>query len=106
MRITTKIALALIAGLAISAQSQEVGSVSSSFRVFGPNDKIVVTAYDDPRVDGVTCYVSAAKTGGIGGAIGWSEDTSDASIACRGVGPITLKGTLPDQEEVLKFVFE
>jgi CreA protein len=65
-----------------------------------PIHKIVVEAYDDPKVAGVTCYVSRAKTGGIKGALGVAEDKSEASIACRQVGPVSVKQPLPQQEEV------
>ena len=79
-----------------------VGSVDTAFKLIGPDHKIVVDAYDDPKVQGVTCYVSRAKTGGIKGAVGLATDTSDASIACRQVGPIAFAGgkPLPQQEEV------
>lgn len=80
--------------------AQTVGEVSTAFKLIGPNHKVVVEAYDDPKVGGVTCYVSRAKTGGIGGALGLSEDKAEASIACRQVGPISFKGTLPRQEQV------
>ena len=63
-------------------------------------DKIVVEAYDDPLVNGVTCYVSRSKTGGISGALGIAEEKSEASIACRQVGPISFNGKLPKQEDV------
>ena len=64
------------------------GSVSTQFRWLGPNDKIVVDGFDDPKVQGVACHISRAQTGGVKGALGVAEDTSDASIACRQVGPI------------------
>lgn len=80
--------------------AQVIGEVSTAFKLIGPNHKVVVEAYDDPKVGGVTCYVSRAKTGGLGGALGLSEDKAEASIACRQVGPITFKGTLPRQEQV------
>jgi len=70
------------------------------FKFIGPNHKIVVDAYDDPKVGGVACYLSRAKTGGIKGAIGIAEDKSDASVACRQVGEIRFNGKLPQQEEV------
>ena len=62
----------------------------------------VVDAYDDPKVAGVTCYVSRAKTGGIKGGLGLAEDRAEASIACRQVGPIRFKGELMDGDEVFK----
>jgi CreA protein len=93
---------AALGGLALgAAQAQAVGEVSTAFKFIGPNHKVVVEAYDDPRVAGVTCYVSRAKTGGISGAVGLAEDKAEASIACRQVGDIGFhKGPLPKQEEV------
>jgi len=76
------------------------GSVSTNFRWLGPNDKIVVDGFDDPKVQGVACHLSRAQTGGVKGAMGVAEDTSDASIACRQVGPIKILGELKDGERV------
>ena len=81
----------LIVLLAVPAMAEEVGSVGYRFKWLGPNDKIVVEAFDDPDVAGVTCYVSHARTGGIKGAIGLAEDPGEASIACRQVGPIDVE---------------
>jgi len=92
-------AVALLA-LAALAHAEPIGSVDTAFKLIGPDHKIVVDAHDDPKVQGVTCYVSRAKTGGIKGAIGLAEDKSEASIACRQVGPIQVKQPLPLQEEV------
>lgn len=76
------------------------GSVNTKFRVFGPDDKIVVDGFDDPKVEGVACHISRAETGGIKGGLGLAEDTSDASIACRQIGPIKILGELTDGERV------
>ena len=83
------------------AGAQQVGEVSTVFKLLSPNDKIVVDAYDDPKVAGVTCYVSRAKTGGYKGTLGLAEDKSEASIACRQTGPITFAKPLEVQEDVL-----
>ena len=91
-------ALAALAGC--GARAEQVGEVDTVFKLIGPDHKIVVDAYDDPGVGGVTCYVSRAKTGGLKGAVGLAEDKSDASIACRQVGPIAFGKPLPAQEEV------
>jgi len=82
------------------AQAEQVGSVDTAFQWIGPDHKIVVEAYDDPKVGGVTCYVSRAKTGGIKGAVGLAEDKAEASIACRQVGPVSFTQPLPAREEV------
>lgn len=77
-----------------------VGEVSTKFRWVGPNDKVVVDAFADPKVQGVVCHISRAQTGGVKGGLGVAEDTSDAAIACRQVGPIVIKGTLENGERV------
>lgn len=87
---------------ALPASAEEIGSVSTVFKMLGPNDKIVIEAFDDPKVNGVTCYLSRAKKGGISGGLGVAEDTSDASIACRQVAPISFKSKFKDGEEVFK----
>lgn len=76
------------------------GAVRTKFRWLGPNDKIVVDGFDDPKVKGVACHISRAQTGGIKGGVGVAEDTSDASIACRQIGPISFVGELKDGEQV------
>ena len=83
------------------ASAQQIGEVSTVFKLLSPNDKIVVDAYDDPKVAGVTCYVSRAKTGGYKGALGLAEDKAEASIACRQTGPISFIKPLEVQEDVL-----
>ena len=88
---------ALSGGMALA---EPIGEVDTVFKFIGPDHKIVVDAHDDPKVAGVTCFVSRAKTGGIKGALGLAEDKSEASIACRQVGPITISKALPKQEEV------
>ncbi len=82
------------------AGAEQIGEVDTVFKFLGPDHKIVVEAHDDPKVNGVTCYVSRAKTGGIKGAVGLAEDLSEASIACQQVGPISFAKPLPLQEEV------
>lgn len=94
------LALILAATACRGADSDVIGEVDTVFKFIGPDHKIVVDAYDDPGVAGVTCYVSRARTGGIKGALGLAEDKSDASIACRAVGPISFAKPLPQQEEV------
>ena len=90
-----------IFGMALStaADAEEIGCVSTTWRVWA-DDKICVSAFDDPKVPGVTCHLSQARTGGFKGTIGVAEDRSRFSIACRQVGPITVDlATLPEEEE-------
>ena len=94
------LAVAAIGACAAAAHAEEIGEVDTVFKLIGPDHKIVVDAYDDPGVAGVTCYVSRAKTGGIKGGLGLAEDKSEASIACRQTGPITFAKPLRQQEEM------
>ena len=106
-----KLGIALAAGVALVALAAgwwivsrpdrgTTGQVSTNFRWLGPNDKIVVDGFDDPKVEGVACHISRAQTGGVKGALGVAEDLSDASITCSQVGPIRIKGELKDGERV------
>jgi CreA protein len=94
--------IVVLVGLWIFSRPERgtTGSVSTKFRLFGPNDKIVVDGFDDPKVEGVACHISRAQTGGMKGGLGVAEDTSDASIACRQVGPIKITSEFKDGERV------
>ena len=97
MRILTVLVLWLAA---VPAFAEEIGSVDTVWKLLGANHKIIVEVFDDPKVEGVSCFVSRAKTGGISGSLGLAENTSDASIACRQVGPIKFLAELEEGEEV------
>jgi len=90
----------------LTAAAEEIGTVSTKFKVVGPNDKIVIEVFEDQGVPGIACYLSRAKTGGISGAFGLAEDTSDASISCRQIGPVRLVDEIrngkADGDEVFK----
>ena len=94
--------LAAVAAMPLLVAAEEIGSVSTVFKWLGPNDKIVIEAFDDPKVEGVTCYLSRAKTGGVKGGLGLAEDRAEASIACRQVGPVRFTAELKDGEEVFR----
>ena len=92
-----KAALAILFSAAVvstSAQAEEIGSVSTVWKLVGPNHKIIVEVFDDPDIPNVSCWVSRPKTGGISGAVGLAEDPSYGSIACRQRGPIVLSEEL------------
>lgn len=101
-------ALVMVSTASLSAQlcAEEIGSVSTKYKLMGANDTIVVEAFDDPLIPGATCHLSRAKTGGVSGSLGLAEDTSDAAIACRQTGKITLPNGVQsgelDGQEVFK----
>src|SRR5436190_23771366 len=84
-----------------AARADDPPCVSTTFRFVGANDKVCVSVFDDPKVAGVACHISQARTGGIKGSFGLAEDPSRFSIACRQVGPISADiAKLPEEEAV------
>ena len=81
-------ALALSAAAVLQAQAEEVGEVGVDWT----GNDIVIEAFHDPKIEGVTCHVSyfdrsvidRLKNGN------WFEDPSNSSIACRQTGLITI----------------
>lgn len=94
------LALAITTAPALAAEPTRIGTVDTTFRVLGRNDRIAIERYDDPRVPGVSCYVSRAETGGVKGSLGLATDPNRFSIACRATGPVTLAQKLPENEVV------
>ena len=91
-------ALALPASLPVAAE--EIGCSTTAWKLIGANHRVCIYAYDDPKIPGVTCHISQARTGGVKGSFGLAEDPSQFSLACRQVGPITLPAKLPDEDVV------
>lgn len=85
-----------------TVNAEKIGSVDTKFNLLTPDDEISIDVFDDPKIDGVSCYISRANKGGIKGALGLAENTSDASIDCSQVGPISWKEKLKDGEQVFK----
>ena len=106
MKYTKFVIPALLLTSLASAQAEQIGSVDTVFKIFGPDHKIVVEAFDDPDVKIVTCYISRAKTGGIKGGLGLAEDTSDAAISCQQVGPVELSDKIKNGKAQGDVVFQ
>lgn len=106
MKYKTLIFTALVLMVGRTALAEEVGSVDTVFKIFGPDHKIVVEAFDDPDVKNVTCYISRAKTGGIKGGLGLAEDTADAAISCQQVGPVELSDKIKNGKAQGDVVFQ
>ncbi|MDE8346391.1 MAG: CreA family protein [Acidocella sp.] len=91
--------LACLAGNFAQAETH-IGSVSTNFRLLGPNDKVVVERFDDPKVANVSCYASFAQTGGISGGIGVATDPSQFALNCVAHGPVSIPADLPRKEQM------
>jgi len=80
-------ALALV-GVALPAAAEDVGRFSNDWTGNG----LVVQAIEDPKVKGVTCHLVDFDRSLIDRLSkgNWFEDPSNASIACRQTGAVTV----------------
>lgn len=92
--------LAALSALSLPAAAEEIGCATTTWKLIGANHRVCIYAYDDPKIPGVTCHVSQARTGGVKGSFGLAEDPSQFSLACRQIGPITLPAKLAEDEIV------
>lgn len=84
------------------SKGEEIGSINTHFQL-GGSDGLVTSAFDDPKIDGVTCFVTRARTGGVKGKLGLAEDKTEASIACAQTkAHIVVKDSLAQQEELFQ----
>ena len=100
MKIHAALAPLLLLASLTSAQAETVGCVTTAWKFWGANHKVCVEAFADPKVPGVTCHVSQAKTGGVSGSFGLAQDPSQFSLACRQTGPIVLPEKLAKEAVV------
>jgi CreA protein len=91
--------LLLLCLLAPAAMARDIGAVTTAIKIFGPNHKIVVTAFDDPKITGITCYVARPRTGGLKGAVGLAEDPSIGSVSCVQTGPVAYREAIDAGEK-------
>lgn len=84
------------------AEDGELECVTTEWKLLGKNHAVCVSAFTDPDIPGVTCYISQAKTGGISGSVGLAEDPSNFSISCTQTGPIAIPAKLPRKSSVFK----
>ena len=90
----------ILLAIPMITHAENVGCVTTSWKLLGANHKVCVEAFHDPKVPGITCHVSQARTGGVSGSLGLAQDPSQFSLACRQTGPIQLPAKLPDNETI------
>jgi CreA protein len=91
---TALLAAAILSTVPASADGSDPDLIfrkSTTFKLLTPNDKLAVYGIDDPLIDGIACHYTASERGGLAGAFGLAEQTSDISLACRQYGPIKFK---------------
>jgi CreA protein len=73
---------------------------STDFKLLTPNDKLATYGIDDPVVEGVACYYTMHEKGGVTGALGLAENTSDVSLSCRQYGPVKFREKFSQGDQV------
>lgn len=91
-------AIVLMAGSAAAFDKRDIGAVSTEFKLIGPNSKIAVSAFNDPKISGVTCYIARPQVGGFKGGLGLAENPSIAAVSCVQTGPISYSGPIDTSE--------
>lgn len=86
MRVLPTLALALL--LPLPALAEEVGQVGVDW----VGNDIIIEAFDDPKVSGVTCHLAYFERSVIDRLSqgNWFEDPSYSAVDCTQTGPITL----------------
>jgi CreA protein len=100
MKLSSMATVFFLVAMSAFAKADNLSCIRTTFNLLSPNDKVCVTHFEDPKVSGVTCYVSQARKGGWGQPLGLNEDPSNFSVSCRQTGPINVDiSTLVDNEE-------
>ncbi len=100
--VTATIMIAVPFTAAFAQEAELIFRKSTVFKLLSPDHKLATYAIDDPIVEGVACHFTVAETGGWSGYFGLAEDLSDASLACRQIGPISFKGKFEQGDEVFR----
>lgn len=101
--ITGMLALLMLSTPAKAADEPDlIFKKSTVWKLLSPDHKLATYAIDDPLVDGVACHFTIPEKGGWSGWLGVAEELSDASLACRQIGPVTFKEKFKQGAEVYR----
>jgi CreA protein len=77
---------------ALAEETKQIGYVNTALTNLGltRSHRVVVERFVDPKVQGVSCYISQARTGGLSGMVGLAEDPSRFALTCAATGPVQV----------------
>jgi CreA protein len=92
IRSTLLAAILLLPCAALAEETKEIGYVNTALTNLGltRSHRVVVERFDDPKVEGISCYIAQARTGGVSGMVGLAEDPARFGISCTATGPVKL----------------
>lgn len=73
---------------------------STVWKFLTPDHKLSTYGIDDPSIEGVACHFTVPEKGGVSGLLGLAEELSDASLACRQIGPVRFREKFEQGDEV------
>jgi CreA protein len=101
--LTLSLAAMISAATAQEADDPElIFKKTTVWRLLSPDAKLATYVIDDPQISGVACYFTIPEIGGWSGWAGFAEERSETSLACRQVGPVTIKAKFEQGEEIYK----
>lgn len=90
--------LVLVTALVLTtpAAAEQVGEIGTDWT----GNDIVIEAIADPKVQGITCYITYFSRGLLDRLRqgNWFEDPSNSSIACRQTGPMVVDTIETDED--------
>jgi CreA protein len=89
--------LAVAMFVCLAAQSEELARIATHSQRYG--GEIEISAYDDPLLKGVTCYLSRTHEENQFGNT-QTNSLSQADVSCHQVGKISISRQLPKQATV------
>ncbi|MFN0263035.1 CreA family protein [Tepidamorphus sp. 3E244] len=96
------LALACLTGGANAQEPDLIFKKSTVFKLLTPDHKLATYGLDDPLIEGVACHFTVPEKGGLSGMFGVAEELSNASIACRQVGPVVFKEKMDQGDEMFR----
>jgi CreA protein len=92
IRSTLLAAILLLPCAAQAQETKEIGYVNTALTNLGltRSHRVVVERFDDPKVEGISCYIAQARTGGVSGMVGLAEDPARFGISCTATGAVKL----------------
>ena len=101
-------AVAVLGTISSAALAQEaddpelIFKKSTVFHLLSPDAKLATYVIDDPLVGGVACYFTVPEIGGWSGWAGFAEERSETSLACRQIGPVSIKSKFAQGAEIYR----
>ena len=85
-------AAVLLPCAALAQETKEIGHVNTALTNLGltRSHQIVIERFDDPKIEGVSCYIAQARTGGVSGMVGLAEDPARFALSCTPTGAVKV----------------